>query len=50
MKNKVTGAKKKNCKHSSGHIFVSIIIKLGQDAYLVDSLDELEHGSSRMKN
>jgi hypothetical protein len=25
------------CQHSSGRIFASIIIKLGQDAYLVDS-------------
>jgi CRISPR/Cas system endoribonuclease Cas6 (RAMP superfamily) len=39
-----------SCLHSSGRIFASIIIKLGQDAYLVDSSDEFEHGSSRMRN
>jgi hypothetical protein len=38
------------CEHSSGRIFASIIIKLGQDAYLGKSSDEFEHGSSRMKN
>jgi hypothetical protein len=35
---------------SSGHIFASIIIKLCQDACLGNSSDELEHGSSWMKN
>jgi hypothetical protein len=38
------------CEHSSGRIFASIIIKLCQDAYLVESSDEFEHGSSQMKN
>jgi hypothetical protein len=38
------------CEHFSGRIFASIIIKLGQDAYLVKSTDEFEHGSSLMKN
>jgi hypothetical protein len=33
-----------------GHIFASIIIKLGQDACLGDSSDEFVHGSSRIKN
>jgi hypothetical protein len=32
------------------YVFASIIIKLGQDASLGDSLDEFEHGSSRIKN
>jgi hypothetical protein len=36
--------------YSSGYIFASIIVKLSQDAYLVYSSDEFEHGSSRMKN
>jgi hypothetical protein len=37
-------------KLSSGHMFATIIIKLGQNAYLVDSSNEFQHGSSRMKN
>jgi hypothetical protein len=36
--------------HSSGHIFAPIIIKLCQDAYLGNSSDEFEHGSSQMIN
>jgi hypothetical protein len=37
-------------KHSTGHIFASIIIKLYQDAWLGYNSNELEHGLSRMNN
>jgi hypothetical protein len=40
----------KSCKHSSGHIYDSIIINNGQVAFLGGSWDDFEYESSRMKN
>jgi hypothetical protein len=40
----------KPCLHSSGYIFDSFVIELGQDACLVNCSDEFEHGLSQIKN
>ena len=40
----------KLCIHSGGHIFSPIIMKLGQDVYLDEILDEFEIGSCWVKN
>jgi hypothetical protein len=38
------------CEHTSGHTYDSIIIKLCQDACLVNCSDEFETGSFQMEN
>jgi sensor histidine kinase YesM len=40
----------KHCKHSVGHIYFPIIMKLGQMICPNDILDEFKNGSSWWKN
>ena len=40
----------KPCEHSRGHIFSTIVIKLGQNVCLDNIADEFESGSSMVKN
>jgi hypothetical protein len=37
------------CKHSSGHIFDSPVMKLGQNAFLGNSSDELDGSGERSR-